>query len=162
MRFDRFVLRCFKCDTGKNTVISPDFLVWKLCGKAQFPDSFGRFARNYAENVPFRKTSTPGNQVKLPYFSQWRLWKCSSISSILQIFTSYKSWPVYFDFFQRLFFQSHCYLKRTLFRLRNYHEFSRIFLCGELYRIGRFNDLDLTNFQIQTQHKKFPEEHVTY
>ena len=28
-------------DTGKNTVISPDFLVWKFCGKAQFPYSFG-------------------------------------------------------------------------------------------------------------------------
>ena len=31
--------------TLKNTVISPNFLVWKLCGKAQFPHSFGRFAR---------------------------------------------------------------------------------------------------------------------
>ena len=27
-------------------------------------------ARNYAENVPFRKISTPGNQAKLQYFSQ--------------------------------------------------------------------------------------------
>ena len=57
--------------TAKNTVISPDFLVWKFCGKAQFPHNFGRFARNYAETVPLRKIPTPGNQVKLRYFSQW-------------------------------------------------------------------------------------------
>ena len=34
----------------KNTVISPNFLVWTFCGKAQFPQSFGR-RRNYAETV---------------------------------------------------------------------------------------------------------------
>ena len=28
-----------------------------------------RFARNYAETVPFRKIFTPGNQMKLRYFS---------------------------------------------------------------------------------------------
>ena len=56
--------------TMKNTVISPDFLVWQFSGKAQFPHSFGRFAQNYAETVPFRKISKPGNQVKLRYFSQ--------------------------------------------------------------------------------------------
>ena len=27
--------------TVKNPVISPNFLVWKFCGKAQFPHSFG-------------------------------------------------------------------------------------------------------------------------
>ena len=47
--------------TTKNTAISPNFLVWKFCGKAQFRDSLGRFARNYAETVPFHKISTPGN-----------------------------------------------------------------------------------------------------
>ena len=57
--------------TAKNTVISPDFLMWKFCGKAKFPHSFGRFARNYAETVPLRKIFTPGNQLKLWYFSQW-------------------------------------------------------------------------------------------
>ena len=31
-----------KTPTAKNTVISPNFLVWKFCGKAQFPQSFGR------------------------------------------------------------------------------------------------------------------------
>ena len=59
-----------KCITTKNTVISPDFLVWKFCGKAQFPHSFDRIAGNYTETVLFRKISTPGNQVKLQYFSQ--------------------------------------------------------------------------------------------
>ena len=52
----------------KNTVISPDFLVWKFCGKAQFPYSFGQFVLNFAEIVLFRKISTPGYQVKLRYF----------------------------------------------------------------------------------------------
>ena len=41
--------------TVKNTVISPNFLVWKFCGKAQFPHSFGRIARDYAQIVPFHK-----------------------------------------------------------------------------------------------------------
>ena len=57
--------------SAKNTVISPNFLVWKFCGKAQFPHSFGRIARNYAKTVPFHKISTSGNYVKLPYFTQW-------------------------------------------------------------------------------------------
>ena len=39
-------------NTAKNTVISPNFLVCKFCGKAQFLHSFGRIARNYAETVP--------------------------------------------------------------------------------------------------------------
>ena len=42
----------------------------RICGKAQFPHSFGCFSRNYAETVPFCKISTPGNQVKLRYFLQ--------------------------------------------------------------------------------------------
>ena len=37
----------------QNTVMSPNFLAWKFCGKEQFPHSFGQFARNYAETVPF-------------------------------------------------------------------------------------------------------------
>ena len=35
--------------TAKNTVISPDFLVCKFCGKAQCLHSFWRIAQNYAE-----------------------------------------------------------------------------------------------------------------
>ena len=42
--------------TAKNLVISPDFLVLKFCGKAQFPHSFRQFARKYAETVTARKT----------------------------------------------------------------------------------------------------------
>ena len=59
-----------KNNTAKMPLTSPDCLVWKFCGKIQFPHSFGRFAQNYAETVPFRKISTPGNQMKLRYFSQ--------------------------------------------------------------------------------------------
>ena len=47
--------------TAKNPVISPNFRVWKFCGKAQVPHSFGRFARNYAEHVSFHRISTPEN-----------------------------------------------------------------------------------------------------
>ena len=39
--------------TAKNTVISPDFLVWEFCGKAQFLHSFGRFAPNYGKLCTF-------------------------------------------------------------------------------------------------------------
>ena len=31
--------------TAKSTVISPDLLVWKFCGKTEFPHSFGRIAK---------------------------------------------------------------------------------------------------------------------
>ena len=37
------------------------FLVWKFCGHAQFPHSFGRIARNSAGTVPFQKFSTTEN-----------------------------------------------------------------------------------------------------
>ena len=57
--------------TAKNTVISPDFLLLKFCGKTKFPHSFGQITRNYEETEPFRKISTPGNQGILRYFSQW-------------------------------------------------------------------------------------------
>ena len=45
----------------KNTLISLNFLVWKFCAKAEFPHSFGRFARNYVETLPLHKISIPGN-----------------------------------------------------------------------------------------------------
>ena len=47
--------------TAKNTFISPNFLVWKFCRKAQFPQSFGQFAQNYAESAPLHKISKPEN-----------------------------------------------------------------------------------------------------
>ena len=34
-------------NAAKNTVISPNFQVWKFCGKTQFPHNFGQVARNY-------------------------------------------------------------------------------------------------------------------
>ena len=34
-------------------MISPNFMVRKFCGKAQFLHNFGQIALNYAENVPF-------------------------------------------------------------------------------------------------------------
>ena len=63
-----------KTPTAKNTVISPNFLVWKFCGKTQFLQSFGRIARNYAETVPVQKIFTPRNLVKLRYFPQCNLY----------------------------------------------------------------------------------------
>ena len=44
----------------ENTVISPNFRVWKFCGKAQFLQGFVQFARNYMDTVLFHKMSTPG------------------------------------------------------------------------------------------------------
>ena len=44
---------------AKNAVISASFLVWKCCGKARFPQSFGRIARDCAETVPFHKIYAP-------------------------------------------------------------------------------------------------------
>ena len=43
------------------TEISPNFLGWKFCGKAQFPHSLRLFARNSAETASFHKIFTPGN-----------------------------------------------------------------------------------------------------
>ena len=67
------VVQNLSASTTKNPTISPDFLVRKFCGKAQFLHSFGRITRNYAETVCSRKIFTPGNQEKLRDFSQWRL-----------------------------------------------------------------------------------------
>ena len=58
--------------TAKNIVVSPNFLVWKFCGKAQFSHSFGQIVNNYAETVPFHKIFTPGNYVKIRYFTQFK------------------------------------------------------------------------------------------
>ena len=44
-----------------STVISPYILIWKFCGKAQFPQNFERFAQNYEEIVSFHKNSSPEN-----------------------------------------------------------------------------------------------------
>ena len=59
--FDILLSFSLAINTAKNTAISPNFVVWKSFGKAQFLHSFGRIARSYAETVPFHKMSTPGN-----------------------------------------------------------------------------------------------------
>ena len=53
--------------TAKNTVILPNFLVWKFCKRAQFSHRFERFSWNYVETEPFQKNFKPGNFVKLRY-----------------------------------------------------------------------------------------------
>ena len=55
--------------TAQNIVVSPNFLVRKFWGKAQFYHSFELIAQNYAETVLFHKISQPGNQVKLRCFT---------------------------------------------------------------------------------------------
>ena len=70
MNLLEIVFKIFEKYTSQNTVISPNFLVWKFFGKAQFPHSFGRFARNCVVTVPFHKISTPRNLLKLRYFTQ--------------------------------------------------------------------------------------------
>ena len=42
----------------QNTVTSPNFLVLKFCGKAQFLHIFGRIVRTYVKTMPFHKNST--------------------------------------------------------------------------------------------------------
>ena len=48
-------------NTVLNTEISSNFLVGKFCGNPQFPQGFGQFAQNSAENVRFLNISIPGN-----------------------------------------------------------------------------------------------------
>ena len=50
-------LSSFWLGTVKNTVNSPNFLMWKFCRKAQFTHNFGNII--------------PGNLVKLLYFWWW-------------------------------------------------------------------------------------------
>ena len=67
---DSLVTNVYFSDHDAMQVKFSNFLVWKFCGKAQSRHSFGRMARNYAETMPFHKTSTPGKNVKFRYFTQ--------------------------------------------------------------------------------------------
>ena len=51
-------------------------------------------------------------------------------------------------------------LKRPLFRIKNYHEFSRFSLDSQLYRLEdtKRNVFDLADFRNQIHHKKFLRE----
>ena len=52
--------------TVKNTVISPNFLAWKFCGKAQFPHSFGRLAKiQLYPKKPSASASKIDNPIKI-------------------------------------------------------------------------------------------------
>ena len=48
-----------------NALISPNFPVWEFCGKAQFPHSFGRLPRNYAEMC--LSTKFPHQEIRWNY-----------------------------------------------------------------------------------------------
>ena len=58
--------------SAKNTVISTNFLVWKFYGNAEFPHSFGWFARNYAKLCLFTKFPHQEIRWKLRYFLQYK------------------------------------------------------------------------------------------
>ena len=51
------VSKFFVIFTAKNTLISPNFLVWKICGNAQFPQSFGRLASRFIYNLSLNQYS---------------------------------------------------------------------------------------------------------
>ena len=89
--------------TAKYTVISPDLLVWKFCGKTQFLHSFGWIAQNYAETVPFHNISTPENQVKWRYFSQFEdlivVWELIEIVAFFRIIFPSHWWNCLFEIF---------------------------------------------------------------
>ena len=55
----------WETSTAKNTVISPNFLVWNICGKAQFPHSFGRIAETMRKLC--LSTKFPHQEMKWSY-----------------------------------------------------------------------------------------------
>ena len=66
----RDALKANQSITVYNTLISPNFLVWKFSGNVQFQHSFRRIAQNSGKTVPFRKISTTGNKVRIQHFMQ--------------------------------------------------------------------------------------------
>ena len=50
-----------------------------------------------------------------------------------------------------------CHFKRAPFRLENYHEFSRFFIWGQLYRLKdtKRSALDIPVFQTFVDHRTF-------
>ena len=47
--------------------------MWKFCGTAQFPQTFGPFTGNSTETAPFHKIFTSVNKMKFWCFMQWNL-----------------------------------------------------------------------------------------
>ena len=64
--------------TAKNTAISPNFLVWKFCGKEQFPHSSGE-----GENTVFFAVSAKV-LIQLKRGTQHRLWLSSTTLKLRQ------------------------------------------------------------------------------
>ena len=60
-------------NTALNTVISPNFLVWNFFGKAQFPQSFGRFCGSCAFPLNFHTCKSGETTVFLRREKQIRL-----------------------------------------------------------------------------------------
>ena len=62
-------------DPAKNRVISPNFLVWKFCGKAQFPHSFGELPETMRKL--YLSTKFPHQEITWNYgiFRSGIIWK---------------------------------------------------------------------------------------
>ena len=73
LSWQRWLLLSWSLISMENTLILPNFLVWKFCRKAQHQHSFGWIAQNYAETVPFRKIPIPGNQMKLRCYLKYNI-----------------------------------------------------------------------------------------
>ena len=105
--------------------------MWKFCGKAQFPHSFGRIVRNCAKTVLFHKISVPANLVKLRYFRRWQnraidnkltfLWQTSTVlAKGYQLLSTITIATAYFKIDKIKFFIlsqfSHCHLLMIIVR----------------------------------------------
>ena len=67
-----YLLRSQPCNgyAASNTVISPDFTVWKFCEKTQFHTVSGDLPETLRKICLFKKIFTPENLVKLRYFTE--------------------------------------------------------------------------------------------
>ena len=117
-----------------NTVISPSLLVWKFCGKAQFPRSFGPIAQNYAEAVNFYKISTPENWVKLRYFTQWIL---NTFQANVNFLYPLKRWVKQFDFWSHWAFRHMNWAQESL--LKDNYEHFLLQKLWHPYKITKFH-----------------------
>ena len=64
----------------------------KFCGNAQFPQSFGQFAQNSTETVPFHKTSTLEKLGATSVFHVVETFREFPINCILNQFLKEKKW----------------------------------------------------------------------
>ena len=115
LSIDRLSLTCVSL--WKIPLFSPNFLVWKLCGRTQFPHSFGRFAWTYAGTVSSHKNSTQGNLVKITVFLQC-LGPCPvfMMERFVKIINSYRSSTIFARNFKQMF---DAVLNKPLYRQNN-------------------------------------------